>query len=105
MLGHLFGYSHITTDQEEYEKYTDRTNSIFYSERRIDTNELYTLGELKRMKVHWPNEWIKTDQVTDKNVALYRTNSVYKRGFMVKTQGIITFSKCTLSVTNAESFE
>lgn len=95
MLGLFYGYRHTITGQTQYEM-NGRGSRLLYAEGRIDENKLYTLKEIKKLKMNLPDIrdnlpsiWHETDQK-----GLYKCKNLgYKRGIMTNGPGIITFYK------------
>ena len=100
MLGTLFGCRWSVTGQERRENRYGRHGRIVYKEDKIDFNKLYTMKELCRLRIDFPNMWMGTDQTDDNGEVLYapadsnEENGYWdRRGVMCNGPGIITFTK------------
>ena len=99
MLGYLYGYRHVVTGQESYEKRANRgPNSVYrliYSEEKIGRNKKYTMRELKRLRMNLPDMWVNSGEVDKDGNILYNAveDGWGKRGIMYNTPGIIHFYK------------
>ena len=94
ILGMIFGFRHTIKDQKLIER-RSRNQKLYYSENLI-TKELYNMKELKKLKICWDDSWIITNKKDIEGNILYKLDekvSLYKRGIMLNSPGIITFTK------------
>lgn len=95
ILGKIFGYRHITTGQTVEEKLSNKGH-IYYGEYKIDTKKLYTMRELRKLRMNLPDMWLLTDKKNERGEMLYeadKTKCWYKRGIAANTPGILIFTK------------
>lgn len=102
ILGMLFGYSHVTHNQDEYEKTSTRRGSFLYAEYLL-TKDKYTMKELQRIRMHLPQMWETPEEVNEHGEHYYvqndRDDRGYgwnKKGIMCKGPGRIEFTKVVM---------
>jgi signal peptidase I len=101
-LGMVFGYRYTVTNRQPYETH-GKGGRIPYHEDKVDRSKLYTMGQLRRLKVNFPGLWLDSGQVNERGKVLYMSagpdaqdedgRSWYKRGVMSNGTGIITFTR------------
>jgi len=99
-MGMMFGYRHVINGQENIEKASSR-NRLYYSENNIDSSRKYTMKELTKLRLNWGKDyygvesWLPTDEfINGEKLWIFNSNSsLYKRGKIVKSHGILKFYK------------
>lgn len=101
ILGILFGCRWTITKRQPIESWSNRGRKNKYSENLIDRGKLYTMKELRRLRMNLPDMWLDSDELNAAGEILYKATTGtdrngrgwYKRGIMCKGPGIITFTK------------